>query len=196
MDSAVPATATFGEFARLAGFKRSYITQLRQDDRLVLDGRRVDVAASLERIKATADPSKVGVAARHATTRKAKGQANNSTQVDNDVNTPDDAPATPADMSYQTARAIKERYAAMAAKRDYELSMQQLLNAEDVRQTVLAAVTTLRSRMETLPDTLGPQVAATPDEGKARAILTEAMEHALNEIAREFHQLVVNETTQ
>lgn len=188
MDSVAPATATFGEFARLAGFKRSYITQLRKDDRLVFDGQRIDVAASLERIRATADPSKQPVADRHAANRKAVAGGDNQDADPNDefVDVPTGASG---DMSYQTARAIKERYAAMAAKRDYEISMQQLLNAEDVRQAVLGAVTTLRSRLETLPDTLAPQVAVTNDESKARALLADAVSHALDETARQFSHL-------
>src|SRR5699024_2279062 len=64
--ASLPDTATFAEFARIAGFKRSYITQLRKDDRLVLEGRRVKVAESLALITDSADPAKRGVAERHA----------------------------------------------------------------------------------------------------------------------------------
>ena len=67
-----PETSTFGEFAKIARFKASYVTQLKNDNRLVLtdDGKRVRVAESLARIAATKDPSKAGVAARHAAARE------------------------------------------------------------------------------------------------------------------------------
>ncbi|MDN5937872.1 MAG: hypothetical protein L0H83_04355, partial [Salinisphaera sp.] len=191
--TAAPDTATFGEFAALLGFRRSYVTQLRKDGRLVLDGAgRILVAATRERIAATADPSKAAVAQRHAANRAAPVTAPAAAGE-----TPDDADAirhriedaTTAGMTYQAARAIKERYAAMAAKRDYEFSMQQLLNAEDVRQTVLGAITTLRSRMESMPDMLAPQAAALTDDGAIRALLSGHIEHALEETARELRAM-------
>lgn len=55
--------------------------------------------------------------------------------------------------------------------------------------TVTAAVTTLRNRLEALPDVLGPQLAAELDEERVRAVLTETIEHALNETSRQFHTL-------
>src|SRR5690606_16487416 len=68
-----PETAGFREFAALAGFKPSYVTELRKVGRLVLtgDGKRVRVAESLALIEQTRDPAKAGVAARHAAARAA-----------------------------------------------------------------------------------------------------------------------------
>lgn len=177
-----PETVTFSEFARIAGFSRSYVTQLRKNDRLVLDGRRICVEASLQRIRDTADPAKTGVQQRWTDYRQAPGAAPAEPDDESDAI---DA-TTQAGMSFQAARAVKERYQAMAAKRDYEFSMGQLLNAEDVRQVVFAAITTLRARFENLPDTLGPQLAAISDEARARATLSESIEHALEETARAF----------
>jgi hypothetical protein len=51
---------------------------------------------------------------------------------------------------------------------------------------VAAAATTLRTRLEALPDVLGPQLAATRDENAARALLAAEIEHALEELSREF----------
>ena len=65
-------TASFAGFARLIGERSpSYITQLKGEGRLVLtdDGKRVRVQESIALIKATADPAKAGVAARHAANR-------------------------------------------------------------------------------------------------------------------------------
>lgn len=190
--AAVSDSVTFTEFARLAGFRRSYVTDLRKAGRLALNERgRILVTETRERIKATADPSKSGVAERHAANRQASAStAANGAAEQTAQDSPDKDPAMPTDtwsgMSYQSARAIREQYAAMAAKRDYEISTQQLLNAEDVRQAVLGTITTLRSRLESLPDILAPQVAVTNDEGKTRAILADGVSHALDEAARQF----------
>ncbi|MEE1889489.1 polyadenylate binding domain-containing protein [Pseudomonas carassii] len=54
-------------FAARIGRSPSYITWLKNNDRLVLspDGKLVDVQATLAKIQETADPSKAAVAARH-----------------------------------------------------------------------------------------------------------------------------------
>ena len=46
------------EFARQAGYARSYVTQLKQSGRLVMDGKLVIVDQSLARIAATKDPNR------------------------------------------------------------------------------------------------------------------------------------------
>src|SRR6185312_3772275 len=125
-------TASFAGFARLLGVKPQAVTALRHAGRLVLtaDGKRVDVAASQQRLRDTADPSKAGVVARHAAERAAKAAA-----------------------------------------------------------AVASAATTLRSSLESLPDVLGPQLAAITDEAQARATLAEAIEHALEECSRQFSNI-------
>jgi hypothetical protein len=51
---ALPASCSQAEFARLQGWEKSYVTKLKHEGRLVfLDDKLLDVAASLERIKAT-----------------------------------------------------------------------------------------------------------------------------------------------
>lgn len=180
-----PAEMTLSEFARHLGKKGSWVTQLKQAGRLVLtdDGKRVRVAESVARIEATRDPAMQGVADHHAAQRAAKAAASTPT--------PPDAPLGTEKIgnTYQAARAVKEQYLARAAKRDYELSIGKLLPADDVRHALAAAATTLRARLEALPDTLAPQLAPITDEHQTRATLAEAIEHALAELAREFSQI-------
>lgn len=182
-----PETATFSEFAAIAGFKRSYVPQLKAAGRLVLteDGKRVRVAESLARIEATKDPSKAGVAARHAASR-----AEAPPEADGESD-PSPAMPTPAvdGYGYQEARAERERWQARLAQLEYERESGKLMAADDVASTVAAATTTLRSRLESLPDTLAPQLAAISDEGALRALLADAIEHALDEVSRQFAQL-------
>lgn len=186
--------ATFGEFARRLGCKRSYVTALRKAGRLVLteDGK-VRVPESLARIDATRDPSKAGVSARHAAQRGAPLDGNPATPP-----TGADA-ATPAPMSpdaaeyessttgYQHWKERNERAKALAQERENALAEGKLLDAQDAARTIADAVTSLRTRLESLPDILGPQLAAMDDEQRARALLASEIEHALDDCARRFH---------
>lgn len=171
------------DFAAHIGCKPGYITKLKQDGRLVMrDDGLVLVAESIARIEATRDPAKRAVAARHAAERGAALAV-------------DEAPAAPAapdqqaervGNTYQAARAIKEKYLAMSARRDYEISMGKLLEADQVRAAVFSAGATLRTRLEALPEVLGPQIIAIKDERQAINLMAETIEHALEDIAREF----------
>lgn len=197
---ALTAGVKAGEFARLAGFKPSYVTQLKREDRLVLaaDGL-IDVAASLQRIRDTADPAKAGVAARHVAERSAKGALRGAegaaaTDDDPEAGLDDEDAATPPASTAANSPAArraeslaqKEHYLALAAQRDYEQSIGKLLNADDVASTLAAAATALRVRLETLADGLAKQLAAEPDEGRCRALISAEIEHALGELSRAF----------
>lgn len=162
------------DFAVRMNWKRSYVSQLKADGRLVLDDAgRVLVDASIARINATADPSKAPVAERHAAGR-------------GDAPAPDESKVG---ASYQASRAVRERFLALAAKRDYDLSMGNLVDASEVRHAIAGAVTTFRGRLEVLPEILAAEVAAEQDEGKVRRIIADALEDALGNLAREFSQL-------
>lgn len=183
------AVAGLREFASLAGFKPSYITQLKKDGRLVMteDGK-VQVAESLARIEETKSPEKAAVAARHAAARQAAAQ-----EATHDPQAPP-APAAPQDdprvgNSYQAARAVREKYLAMEAKRAYEHAIGKLLEAAHVEAALADAVTTLRTQLEGLPDILASDLAAEPDEARCRALITDAVEQQLHELARQFQRI-------
>jgi len=194
-----PATASFAEFARILGCRRGWVTQLRKDDRLVLtdDGKAVRVAESLARVRATRDGTRAGVAARHAAARA--GAQDNAPPP---PSAPDDAEAAPeadpepsadaaaaagfVDEGFQYWRRRGEKAKALAQERQNALAEGKLLDAGEVTASIASAVTSLRVRLETLPDTLGPQLAAIDDEARARALLAEAIEHVLEELSRQF----------
>lgn len=197
----LPTEASFADFARIARFRRSFVTALKAEGRLVLteDGKRVRVVESLQRIEATRDPSKAAVTARHAAARGAaitsaseavgapQSPAGAAEEGAGDGGETDGGEASLPD--YQQARARREHYQALAAQRDYEVSIGKLMDAGEVAAAVAAAGTVFRSTMESLPDTLAPQLAAERDESRARAILAESIEHALRELSRAFHAL-------
>lgn len=199
-------TASFKEFARILGERSpSYVTQLKAEGRLVLtdDGKRVRVAESRELIRATADPARAGVAARHAAKRTSSG-AGPALAALMPASAPGDAddevPAVdPAQGAHQLrrAKALADRAEtdAKAAERDYRLSLGELLEADQVDHAIRGAVATFRTSIENLPNTLAPELSALTDEGRIRVLLGEALEHALEELARRFGAIAKTEET-
>jgi hypothetical protein len=192
----LPDTATFAEFARIAKFRPSYITELKAVGRLVLtaDGKRVRVAESLKRIDDTKDPAKIGVARRHAAARVASAA---SAAVDQDEppegagsdTEPPEEPADQKDEGFQYWKRRRERANALQVERANAIADGQLIYADEVAKAARGAVATLRTRLESLPDVLAPQLVVITDEAKARALITSAIEHALDELTRQFGAL-------
>jgi hypothetical protein len=190
-DDQAGATATFTRFANILECSKSYVTQLKADGRLVLteDNQRVRVAESLERIRATADPAKAGVVARHAANRDAGAEQGTPAAQAPATGAEDDDEGEGGGDRYQHWRARNERAKALAAERDNRVRDGELLEAGDVAATVTTAITVLRNRLEALADVLGPQLAAEGDEARCRALVAESVEHALEETARQFATL-------
>lgn len=70
-----------------------------------------------------------------------------------------------------------------------------LLRADDVRAFVVSAGTTLRGRLEALPDQLGPQLAAISDEQQVRNLLASEVEVVLQELAHQFGKFALEAAT-
>jgi len=164
------------EFARHINADRSYVTQLKTAGRLIMQEGKVDVEASIKKIEETKDPSKAGVAERHAKERqtiKAKPEADNAKEID----------------SYQSSRSKKEKYAALQAQIAYEKEIGLLLVTQEAKSAVADGDAIIRNRLESLPDLLAPQLAAESDEQKIRAMLIDQVEQLLGDLSRSFHQL-------
>lgn len=188
---------SFKAFARILGERSpSYVTQLKGEGRLVLsaDGKRVRVAESLALVRSTADPGKAGVVARHAASRggdptpvaaPAPAPADDGTGGDLDAPSAD-----PVEQSHARRRskamADKAETDALAAERDYRRSIGELMEASEVEHAVRGAVAAFRGSLENLPNTLAPELSAMTDEGRIRVLLSEAFEHTLEELSRQF----------
>lgn len=190
MTAAAPETLGFKEFAAHLGVRPSYITALKKDGRLVLsdDGKRVRVAESLVRIEATRNPARADVADRHAARRGAALPAALPTDSGG-AGQGDGADGDTENIPYQESRAVKELYLSLAAKRDYEISIGKLLPVADVTADIASAVTTLRARLEVLPDVLAPVLIGESDEGRLRNLIADEIERALADLAAGFHAL-------
>jgi hypothetical protein len=207
MTKPLPETLSFRDFARLVPCRPSYVTHLRQTDRLVLtdDGKRVKVRESLQRIEDTRDPARIGVVRRHADDRTGKtsavavdapgaqpaaGEGAIAASPDTDAE-PEAATAPAKDSSmFQHWRERGERAKALAAERENAIAEGKLLAAAAVLDAIRSHVASLRAGLEALPDFLAPQLVGVREETKVRALIAEAIESRLAELSRQFGGLV------
>lgn len=193
-----PNHITRQQLADLIGARApSYINELEKTGRAVRapDGKLWLKAESLAAYRAGKDPSKQGVADRHAAARAGIPQG---IPQDGGGHPAEDDPrprAQPTERdaaigsSYQQARAVKEKFFALEAKRAYEVAIGTLRDAREVEGLVATAMVEIRQRLENLATSIAPIVAAQADEAAVRATLREAFEHTLKSASHHFDQL-------
>ncbi|MDD0817201.1 hypothetical protein PSQ39_21380 [Curvibacter sp. HBC28] len=181
-------TLTLGEFCDRINVKRSYGTQLRNEGRLVIapDGKRVLVQASIDRIEATRDPSKAGVAARHAEQRGAP--ADTGHQVDAPAAAASATEATDATdpaaglYDFQSSKAKREHWAAEREHAQYRKEAGELIE-RSVHVAAFASLgALLRAKLEGWAAILPPQLVGRDEAGMAAAI-AEQVEYLLGDIS-------------
>jgi len=187
-------TTTLSKFARILGVSPSYVTKLREDERLVMtaDGKQVEVEASQQRIKDTESGRPQHVAGRREhSARRARGAAVESGAAPSAAPAPaSEPPAAPPEEGSETpaigTRAYWERReaAARAETREIELAKLkgELAETEAVRDAGTEAGTTMRAVLENLVDQLAPLLAAETEEPNVHRILREHMDQALHDI--------------
>lgn len=166
---------TIPQFSGHLGYGRTYAYQLRKEGRLVLDqDGMVLVAESIARIAATKDPSKQGVADRHAAARA-------QTPAQEPVSTDD----VPGQFNYQSAKAKREHYAAAREHAAYLKEAGELMDRGQVLAAFANAGAMLRSRLESMPTMLAPMLIGR-EESAIRAVLTDQVEQVLRDISQTF----------
>lgn len=182
------------QLADLIGAKSpTYINELEKTGRAIRapDGKHWLKAESLAAYKAAKDPSKQGVADRHAAARAASAPPKPAPAERHDA--PEaDLPTHNASQSgsaYQNARAVKEKFLALEAKRAYEVAIGTLRDAREVEGIVATAMVEVRQRLENLAHSIAPIVAAQTDEASVRATLRDAFDHALKSASQHFGKL-------
>jgi hypothetical protein len=188
-----PNHITRQQLADLIGAKSpSYINELEKTGRAVRapDGKLWLKAESLAAYRAGKDPSKQGVADRHAAARAAVPPPPDAGSQDEPAprSQPTERDAA-IGSSYQQARAVKEKFFALEAKRAYEVAIGTLRDAREVEGLVATAMVEIRQRLENLATSIAPIVAAQADEAAVRATLREAFEHTLKSASHHFDQL-------
>lgn len=192
MSDHAPAVMSFAEFARHAGFKPSYVTQLKREGRLVLsdDGKAVKAAESLARIEETRDPSKAAVAARHAAARASAAQ----TVADAP---PPSAPPPPDDdldaglqvrHDYQAARAKREHLAAETAELEYRKVCGDLIEVSALQPVLAGAAATLCASLDRIEHDIVPVLIGL-DEEAMRLQVREYIDQIRADLAERFAKM-------
>lgn len=184
MTNTTPITVTPREFAERLGFKPNYGHQLQKDGRLVMapDGKRVLLAESIERFKATSDPSKAGVAERHAAARDTTPTDTPVAPAAPQQPEPEAPAAPPGQYNYQDSKAKREHWAAEREHMAHRKEAGELIELTDHISALAALGALVRSKLEAWASILPPQLAQR-DEAGVRATIAEQVELLLRDIA-------------
>ena len=172
-------------FADHLGVSPGYVTKLKDQGRLVMapDGKRVDVDATKERIRSTADASKSGVADRHQRERVERGV---TAHVAPDA-PPLDDPAAADDgytINFQNARARREHYLARLAENESRKSDGELVEREAVELAAFSTGRMLRDLLLALPKSISAELAALSDPWEVERHLTTGLRRVLEDAQR------------
>lgn len=179
-----PNHITRQQLADLIGARSpSYINELEKNGRAVRapDSKHWLKTESLAAYRAGKDPSKQGVADRHAAARAAADAQPAPTPAapaDDPVD-PSEANAAQGQYNFQSSKAKREHFAALEAEAAYRKLMKELLEASEVRSVLNEIITVLRTSLEGIPYNLAPILAATSDEAQIKSTLGAEVEHAL-----------------
>lgn len=176
---------TRADFARRLGVNRSTITRWVETGRVVLSGALIDVEASQQRLAETGG-ARPDVAERHAAERAAKGATVGAGDTPPPAAPPASDAASRADgvgNSYQAARAVKEKYAALHAKLEYEQALGNLIPKGDVDLALRSFAASVRAKLDVLPDQISPLVAPVSDLDEVHALLAEHCRGILSAVA-------------
>lgn len=179
-----PETVTPREFAQRLGYKPNYGNQLAKDGRLVFapDGKRVLLDESIARFKATRDPSKQGVADRHAAGRALQVPDAVVEPPSIDANLDDeDLDAAPL-YNFHSSKAKREHWAAEREHAAFRKDAGELIEHSAHVAAMADIGATVRAKLEAWAGTLPPQLTGR-DEAAVRAILADQVELLLRDVA-------------
>ena len=167
------------QYAEHRGCSPSYITYLGKNGRLVLDADGKVMVKETDQMVANTGGDRQDVSSRHAAGRASKKSRDAAEDRKRE------APAFSGEQignSIAASRAIKEKYAALTAKVDYETKIGYLIPREDVDAAMRFIGAAVRSALDVLPDQTAPLVAPVTDLAEIHEALTDACRNALNSI--------------
>jgi hypothetical protein len=144
------------------------------------DGKRVDVAASIKLIKETVDPSKAGVAERHAEARKTRfGEQVNHSLLDTQLQ-----PSATEESNYQKAKAHREHFEGLISEAKFRRLQGELVERAAVENAAFATGRLLRDLLLGLPKQISAELAAVSDPWELERQLTAGLRRVLEDAQR------------
>jgi hypothetical protein len=175
------------ELAKRLGITRGRISQLQKEGvfgeafHRLKNGRFiVDLDAAVQKFKDHADPSKRTITAQLAR------QNEQSPPAEKPAASPPDIIPEIKDMSFITARALKERYCAQIKKLEFEEKVGKLLQEEDVKRGAFEMYRKTRDTLINLIDRISALLAAEKKEAVVRVFLETEIRNALSHIRGDF----------
>lgn len=193
LQSRHPETLTLSEFNKHMGYKGRFVYQLRNEGRLVMteDGKLVRVAESIRRIAETKDPSRAGVAARHAAERGHELASLPPAESSDDgagADEGDDGGTGKSGFHFQDSKAKREHYAALREENAYRKEVGELMDADEAIGAFSDAAAKIASVLDAVPSTVGPMLAGLESDEVIR-ILGEQMDIARTELSAAISKL-------
>ncbi len=184
-----PTYLSKSAFAARLGRSPSYITWLKDNNRLVLspNGKQVDVDATEALIRDTADPSKVAVAERHQQDRIQRDVYSQlSSRAEPTSTAAPPLTITPAGQlpDFQKARALREHNLAQLAEIELHKAKGSLVALSAVQSGAYNAGRMLRDQLLGMPPQLAPQLASMTDPWEIEKHLTAAIRRSLEDAER------------
>lgn len=194
-------TMSLRAFCSRIKVKPSYGVELKKAGRLVMseDGKTVRVAESIARIAATRDPSKVGVAERHAAERGAVAETGHDVETEpapvRFLAPAETEPAPEGEgRGYQSSRSSKEHYSALREKVAYLKDIGQLMERAAVVAAFADAGATLRGKLEAWAGTLPPQLVGR-DEAAIRSLIADQVEQLLHDVVARLNRATAEDVS-
>lgn len=176
---------TFTAYAKHRGVSQPYISQQVAAGVIPLvAGRKIDPDAADAALDALRDPSKAGVAARHAAARGAK-------------NAPPEPPAPEVERplggaptgQFHKAKTATEVFRAKTAQLEYERAIGRLIESDTAIRALNANLGPTIKLLESIPNRIASRLAAESDPRKVHALLASEIDAVRGEIARIAQQL-------
>jgi hypothetical protein len=174
---------TQSAFARRIGRAKSWITQLKEAGRLVMDNESglVEVEASIARIAETENPARAGVAERHAEQRQR--QEATAGHAATPGNAP--PPMEKIGQQYKYWQAVKMKADAEQAQMDRDRKANDLVPRDAANFAMDDLSAGVRGRLENIPDRWAPVLAPLSTLDELRAALIEMVEDELRALAEQ-----------
>lgn len=155
-------------FAKMMGVSRAEVGRYKREGRLIFnDSGEVMPEASRKKVRDTTDPGTKG-------DRHSRDDQDNSDRVS---------------QTYQHSRAVRERYAALKEKAEYEEYIGTLVLAEDVKAAGAELGILFRGGLEAWPERYSAMLAAEGDEASIRDMLSGYVETLLTEFESRLNKI-------
>ncbi len=164
--------------AKRLGVSRQYVNQLVLRGVIEIKNGLIDFGEAVRAIEAAQDP------ARQRTRPQIAMPADRQAPAPENAAQPDGHSTEPSVTSYQVARTIKEKYAALHRKLDYERASGALIPVGEVIAAWQQLVAAFRAKCLALPSRLAPQLAAVNETREIEAHIAGGVREALEELSR------------